>query len=483
MYIGIDIGTSSVKAIVLNEAGNVVDETSVDLSISRPGPLMSEQNPRAWWLATDTAMRSLSEYASDVKAIGLSGQMHGAVLLNSKDEPLRAAILWNDGRSGEECQELEKSTDVRTITGNAAMPGFTAPKLLWVDKHEPLIFRETKKVLLPKDYVRLKMTGEYATDMSDAAGTLWLDTAQRTWSDAMLESTALSPDHMPTLFEGNQVTGELLPSVASRWGMSNVAVVGGAGDQAAGAIGAGSYQRGYATLSLGTSGVIFAPDNEYRPNPAEGVHTFCHALPNTWHQMAVILSAAGSLAWITNELGFQSESHLMTELEQNVPTTEVPIFLPYLSGERTPHNNPRAKGVFIGLTLGSNKYTIAWSVLEGVAFALRDCKDALLNAQADLFSMSVIGGGTRSDLWGQLIADVLNQELVYRHDAAVGPALGAARLAMLGISTHPIDEVCQSAIVRRIIEPNPQNQERVDSRYALFRAAYRQLEPMFEDLN
>lgn len=483
MYIGIDIGTSSVKAIVVNDEGSLMDETSVELAVSRPGPLMSEQSPQEWWLATDSAMRALSSYASDVKAIGLSGQMHGAVLLNSQDEPLRPAILWNDGRSGEECQTLEDSSEVRAITGNAAMPGFTAPKLLWVSKHEPEIFRETKKVLLPKDYVRLRMTGDYATDMSDAAGTLWLDTAQRTWSGTMLDATSLSPDQMPALFEGNQVTGELLPSVAESWGMSQVPVVGGAGDQAAGAIGAGVYKRGNTTLSLGTSGVIFAPDNEYRPNPAEGVHTFCHALPNTWHQMAVILSAAGSLAWITEELRFESEAQLMNELEQNPPTNDIPIFLPYLSGERTPHNNPHAKGAFVGLALRSNRHSIAWAVLEGVAFALRECRNVLLNAEADLTSISVIGGGTRSDLWGQLIADVLNHELIYRDDAAVGPALGAARLAMLGTTQHPVEQVCRPADVRRIVEPNSQNLESLDLRYALFRSTYRQLEPVFGDIN
>ena len=480
MYVGIDIGTSSVKVIVVDQQGQLVDEATEPLSSSRPGPLMSEQDPRHWWRATDQAMQSLNQYGSEVRAIGLSGQMHGAVLLDGEDKPLRPAILWNDGRSGDECVELEASSDVRKTTGNAAMPGFTAPKLLWVKKHEPAVFEDIVKVLLPKDYVRLQMTGEYATDMSDAAGTLWLDTQARRWSSSMLDATSLSSTHMPELLEGCEVTGRLRSEVASKWGMKNVIVVGGAGDQAAGAVGAGAIRRGQATLSLGTSGVIFAPDSQFQPNPEEGVHTFCHAIPETWHQMAVILSAAGSLAWITNELQYASESELMQDLNRKVPKTDIPIFLPYLSGERTPHNDPQAKGAFLGLTLNSDRKALAYSVLEGVAFALRDCRDVLLNAGADLSSVSVIGGGTQSDLWGQLIADVLNMPLIYREEAAVGPALGAARLAILGDTDSTVEEVCVPVPIRQVIAPTSTHNEEIGRRYELYREAYRQLKGSFE---
>ena len=479
MFVGIDIGTSAVKAIVVNDEGLILEEANHALSSSHPGPLMSEQDPQAWWDATDASMQALKAWAPEVRAIGLSGQMHGAVLLDKQANPLRPAILWNDGRSGAECSALEETSPVRTITGNAAMPGFTAPKLMWVAKHEPTLFKATAKVLLPKDYIRLRMTGEYASDMSDAAGTLWLDTAKRCWSQTMLEATGLTLDHMPVLYEGTQVTGTLQPSIAKRWGMNEVPVVGGGGDQAAGAIGAGAIERGQASLSLGTSGVIFAPDSTYQANPDEGVHTFCHAIPNVWHQMAVTLSAAGSLAWITQQLGYTSEADLMEDLDATPAKDSSLMFLPYLSGERTPHNDPSAKGCFLGLTLNSDRKALAWAVLEGVAFALRDCRDVLHNAGADLSSLSLIGGGTRSLLWGQLIANVIEHELILREDATVGPALGAARLAMLGTTDQPLDEVCRPANVIQLIHPDSSQRESIDRKYQLYRECYQNLAQLF----
>ena len=467
---------------MIDEDGNLVAEASEELAVSHPGPLKSEQNPDDWWTAVDAAVRSLSNYTQQIQAIGLSGQMHGAVLLDKHDKPLRPAILWNDGRSGEECGYLEEKSNVREITGNAAMPGFTAPKLLWVRKHEPDIFGSVSKVLLPKDYIRLLMTGCYATDMSDASGTLWLDTASRTWTSTMLEVTHLTESHMPELFEGNEVTATLLPAIARRWSMHEVPVVGGAGDQAAGAIGAGAVTPGHATISLGTSGVIFAPDDKYQPNPDEGVHTFCHAIPNTWHQMAVILSAAGSLSWITKELGFESEAQLMLELQTDLASADIPIFLPYLTGERTPHNDAHAKGVFMGLTPSTNKYAMAYAVLEGVAFALRDCRDVLVQAGADLSTISLIGGGTQSGLWTQLISDVLDMPLNCRDDAAVGPALGAARLAMLGTTGRSTLDVCRSPAIQQQIHPRATEFEEIERRYALYRNTYKQLSSVFHEM-
>ena len=299
MYLGLDIGTSAVKAAVIDDTGSVVDQASAALEVSRPHPLWSEQNPADWWSAANNAVSDLRlPVRKAVRAIGLSGQMHGATLLNKQQRALRPAILWNDGRSAQQCAELEAAVpEMARITGNRAMPGFTAPKLLWVREHEPKIFAEVATVLLPKDYVRLRMTGEMASDMSDSAGTLWLDVAKRRWSEAMLSGTGLDVSQMPKLSEGNEITGELRAEIAEAWGMSRVPVVAGGGDNAAGAIGVGVVRPGDSFLSLGTSGVLFLASDGYRPNPDGGVHTFCHAVPKHWHQMSVILSAASCVDW------------------------------------------------------------------------------------------------------------------------------------------------------------------------------------------
>ena len=483
MYLGIDIGTSAVKTVAMDERGEIVAESSSPLSVSRPGPLMSEQNPDHWWSAVNETVGALLEYTPRVQGIGLSGQMHGAVLLDQADKPLRPAILWNDGRSGDECRELEEAIDVPKGTGNHAMPGFTAPKLLWVRKHEPNLFEATKTVLLPKDYVRLKMTGESATEMSDASGTLWLNVAERSWHRDLLEACELTIEQMPTLLEGNDVSGVLTPEVASAWRMNRVPVVGGAGDQAAGAIGAGAVVPGICTLSLGTSGVMFAPDYGYHPNPSGGIHTFCHALPATWHEMAVMLSAAGSLTWVSQVSGADAEATLIEEIEERNASSNNVFFLPYLSGERTPHNDPLAKGVFSGLTADTDRAELGYAVLEGVAFALRDCYTALENAGANVEQISVIGGGSQSRYWGQLIADVLQRPLIYRRDAAIGPALGAARLAQLGVDGSDIKEVCSEAAIDFTVYPTPERKNQLETRYFEFRALYNELKPHFTRYN
>ncbi|MCY3859497.1 MAG: xylulokinase [Gammaproteobacteria bacterium] len=479
MYLGIDIGTSSVKTIVMNERGEVVSEASSSLSVSRPSQLMSEQRPDSWWDAVNETVGALFEYTPEVQGIGLSGQMHGAVLLDQAEKPLRPAILWNDGRSSKECRELEAAIDVAQCTGNHAMPGFTAPKLLWVRKHEPDLFEATKTILLPKDYVRLKMTGESATDMSDASGTLWLNVAKRSWHSDMLDSCELTVDQMPALFEGSDVTGVLTSEIAASWGMKRVPVVGGAGDQAAGAVGAGAVTPGICTLSLGTSGVMFAPDFGYQPNPSGGIHTFCHALPNTWHEMAVMLSAAGSLTWVSQITKSDSEATLINDIEARQASSDSVIFLPYLSGERTPHNNPLAKGVFSGLTADTDRAELGYAVLEGVAFALRDCYTELEKAGANVEQINVIGGGSQSHYWGQLIADALQRPLIYRQDAAVGPALGAARLAQLGTEGATISDVCREAPIDFMVQPRPERSDKLESRYLEFRALYADLKPHF----
>jgi len=438
MYIGIDLGTSGVKVILLDEQQHILASHTEKLTVSRPRPLWSEQDPEHWWQATDRAMMALAadHDLSAVRALGLTGQMHGATLLDKRQQVLRPAILWNDGRSFAQCLALEAAVPrSRDITGNLMMPGFTAPKLLWIAEHEPQVFAQVDKVLLPKDYLRWRMTGDFATDMSDAAGTLWLDVGRRDWSDELLGACGLSQAHMPRLFEGNQVTGTLLPQMAARWGMPAVPVVAGGGDNAAGAIGVGIYRQGQAMLSLGTSGVYFAVSNGFLSNPEQAVHSFCHALPGTWHLMSVMLSAASCLDWAARLTGLGSVPALLDAAAQCRSTTPPAYFLPYLSGERTPHNNPNATGAFWGLTHEHGPAELARAVVEGVSFGLADGMDALHGTGLRPDSITLIGGGARSEYWRQLLADVSGQALDYRTGGDVGPALGAARLAQL--SCHP----------------------------------------------
>jgi xylulokinase len=483
MYLGIDIGTSAVKAAVVDDTGSVVDQASSALSVSRPNPKWSEQNPADWWSATNNAVSALRLSARKaVRAIGLTGQMHGATLLDKQQRALRPAILWNDGRSAEQCAELEAAVpDMTTITGNRAMPGFTAPKLLWVRRHEPKIFAETALVLLPKDYVRLRMTGETASDMSDSAGTLWLDVARRRWSPAMLAGTGLDESNMPSLWEGNEITGELRAQIAEAWGMARVPVIAGGGDNAAGAIGVGVVRPGEAFLSLGTSGVLFLANDGYRPNPAGGVHTFCHAVPKHWHQMSVILSAASCVDWAARLCGLGTASALFAAAEARSKPSDAEIFLPYLSGERTPHNDPNAQGVLFGLTQETSPAHIAQAVLEGVAFAFRDGMDALLASGVKLDSISVIGGGARSVYWGKILSSVLRRPLTYRDSGAVGPAYGAARLARMGKEKASIEDVCTPPPILHVAEPDERLADRYSESLRRYRALYQNLKSLFSE--
>ena len=486
MYLGLDLGTSSVKAVLTDAAGAVVAEASEPLAVLRPGPHMSEQNPEDWWRAVCRTVAALHDHAAQVEAIGLSGQMHGAVLLDRRGDVLRNAILWNDGRSEAECAALEQAVDVRGCTGNCAMPGFTAPKLLWVRTHETETFARTKKVLLPKDYLRYRMTGEFVSDMSDASGTLWLDVAARRWSAAMLDATHLSEAHMPRLVEGAEVGGMLHPDTAAQWGMRSVPVVGGAGDQAAGAVGVGAVAPGASFVSLGTSGVYFVPDTVYRPNPDGGVHAFCHALPELWHQMSVILSAASCVTWAARLTGAASEQALIDEVESAAlePSSVSSVyFLPYLSGERTPHNDAKALGAFVGLHHDVDRARLGYAVLEGVAFALADGQRALTAAGANLGDVSVIGGGARSMFWGRILAAALGRPVTYREDAAVGPALGAARLAMLGHTGAAPADVCPPAPAVATVEACTEAIERCAARLAVYRSLYDDLRARFADLH
>ncbi len=483
MFLGIDVGTSAVKAVLVDHAGSVVGQASAPLTVARPFALWSEQNPADWWAATNVAVNGLDPgLRSGVRAVGLSGQMHGATMLDRNNRALRPAILWNDGRSAAQCAALElKVPETGRITGNRAMPGFTAPKAMWVREHEPDVFAATTHIVLPKDYVRLRMTGDLASDMSDSAGTLWLDVAARDWSEAMLEATGLTRSHMPLLFEGNQFTGELRAELAEAWGMERVPVAAGAGDNAAGAVGVGVVRPGDAFLSLGTSGVLFLANDGYRPNPAGGVHTFCHALPGRWHQMSVILSAASCIDWAARLCGVKDAGAMLALVEARATPSTGEMFLPYLSGERTPHNDPQAKGVMFGMTHETESAAFGQAVLEGVAFAFRDGLDALLATGATLDTITVIGGGARSAYWGRILSAALDRPLIYRDGGEVGPAYGAAKLAQLALEQGGVEDVCAPPPILSVIEPDSHLVDRFAARMPIFRTLYSSLQPIFQE--
>ncbi|NTX25801.1 xylulokinase [Burkholderia pyrrocinia] len=488
MVIGLDLGTSGVKAVLLDRDGAVRASASRSLSVSRPRPRWSEQAPRDWW---DAACGALAELVADARAagvdphdigaLGLTGQMHGATLLDAHGDVLRPAILWNDGRADAECAELERlAPALRAVAGNLAMPGFTAPKLLWVRRHEPDVFARIAHVLLPKDYLRYRLTGVFATDPSDAAGTLWLDVEKRDYDDTLLDACGLSRAQVPAVFEGNRITGTLLPAVARALGLREIPVVAGGGDNAAGAVGVGIVRPGDALLSLGTSGVYFAVSDGFRANPESAVHSFCHALPRTWHLMSVMLNAAGCVDFTAQLAGYDGVAALLADAETNA-RADRPWFLPYLSGERTPHNDVNAKGVFYGLTPDTQRADLANATLEGVGFALLDGIDALHAAGLAPDGITVIGGGSRSAYWTQMLADLSGRALTLRAGGEVGPALGAARLAHLALEPDaPLDAVCPQLPVVAVREPDMARHAWYrDARRPTFRALYRALEPVF----
>lgn len=479
MFLGIDIGTSGVKAVVLDEASGVAGQGVAALTVQRPHPLWSEQDPESWWRATIAAVQAIDPgVRRAVRGVGLAGQMHGATLLDAADRPLRPAILWNDGRSVAECAALEAAVpDLRAIAGNIAMPGFTAPKLCWVRDHEPDVFAQVATVLLPKDYVRLKMTGDKASDLSDSAGTLWLDVAARRWSGTLLDACGLTEAQMPRLFEGSAITGTLSAAVAELWGMPQVPVAAGGGDNAAGAVGVGVVRDGDALLSLGTSGVIFVATRDFRPNPARAVHAFCHALPGLWHQMAVHLSAASCIDWVARITGATGAADLFARAEAAGPASGPELFLPYLSGERTPHNDAAVRGAFLRLDNDTDAGRLAQAVLEGVAFALADGVDVLREAGTTVDRLAVIGGGARSSYWGRVIAAAMEVDLVYLQGGEVGPALGAARLAQLAVDGGDPATVCVAPPVSHVVSPEPALVAALAPKKAAFRQAYPTITP------
>jgi xylulokinase len=481
VYVGIDIGTSSVKAVLVDEHGASVAQATDSLAVSRPQPGFSEQDPDSWWRATVNAVRQLPASArAAVRAVGLAGQMHGATLLDAQDKPLRPAILWNDGRSGRECLDLERrEPNSRAITGNIMMPGFTAPKLLWVSRHEPEIFRRTACVLLPKDYVRLKMTGEKLSDMSDASGTAWLDVGKRDWSDLLLAATGLSRANMPRLVEGTSPAGTLTAAAADELQLPRVVVAGGGGDNAASAVGLGVVSPGEAFLSLGTSGVLFVVTDRFRPNPERAAHAFCHCLPGRWHQMAVMLSAASVLDWVAQLTGQLDLPLLVETAKEQGLNRQSPFFLPYLSGERTPYNDPNARGVFFGIRPDTTAADLTGAVLEGVALAFADGLDVLIEKGGTVGDITVTGGGARLPYWGELLAAALNRPMTYRLGGEVGAALGAARLARLTLGTERPEDVCVAPPVERVVQPDAGLASLLATRRRTFVRLYENLKSTF----
>jgi xylulokinase len=476
MYLGLDLGTSGVKALLIDGAQRIIASATGDLDVSRPRPGWSEQEPADWVRAAEEAVASLkashpNELAA-VRGIGLSGQMHGATLLDRSDQVLRPCILWNDTRSFVEAAELDADPRFREITGNIVFPGFTAPKLVWVKRKEPDVFARVRRVLLPKDYLRLWLTGEHISEMSDSAGTAWLDVARRRWSPELLAATGLDESHMPALVEGAEPGGTLRAELAGRWGMqSKVVVAGGAGDNAASACGMGTVRPGAAFVSLGTSGVLFAANGSYLPNPESAVHTFCHALPGAWHQMGVILSATDSLNWLSDVTGREA-AELTGELGDELKAPTGVSFLPYLSGERTPHNDAVIRGSFTGLAHESSRSVLTQAVLEGVAFAFRDSLNALQAAGTELSRVTAIGGGSRSRYWLKAIATALGIAVDIPADGDFGAAFGAARLGMIAAEKADPLSVCTPPETAETIEPDRALTSAFVEAYQRYRALY-----------
>lgn len=471
MYLGLDLGTSGLKAVLINDDQTVVAETTAALSVSRPHPGWSEQAPADWITAARAALLDLGNHVSldAVKGIGLSGQMHGATLMDANDDVLRPCILWNDTRSHVEAAAMDADPRFRARTGNIVFPGFTAPKLAWVAKNGSDTFTKVAKVLLPKDYLRLWLTGEHVAEMSDAAGTSWLDTGKRAWDADLLAATGLGLDHMPRLVEGSAVSGQLRSSLADELGLpKGTPVAGGGGDNAATGIGMGIVKAGQAFVSLGTSGVLFAANDGYAPDPDTAVHTFCHAVPDTWHQMGVILAATDALNWFGALVG-QDPAALTADLGE-VQAPDGPLFLPYLGGERTPLNDAKIRGAFIGLDHAHDTAAATRAVLEGVTFALKDSLDALAATGTHPTSLIATGGGARSDYWLKAIATALNLPVTLPVAGDFGAAFGAARLGLMA-ATGAGAEVAIPPATERQIDPDPTLTDAFQEGHARYRAA------------
>lgn len=486
--LGIDTSTTATKALLADDRGRLVAAATSEYGFETPRPLWAEQDPNLWWEATCTSIRSVLSTSgvagSEIAGIGLTGQMHGAVLLDGAGDVLRPAMLWNDQRTGRECDAIRAALGDRLvpITGNDALTGFTAPKLVWVRDNEPEIWQQTRHVLLPKDYVRFRLTGGFATDASDGAGTLLFDLAGRTWSGDVLDALGVERSWMPDVYEGSQVTGQIGSAAAELTGLVvGTPVVAGGGDQAANAVGVGVIDPGTMALSVGTSGVVFAPTETPIYEPSGRVHAFCHAVPDRWHLMGVMLSAAGSLQWLRDAVAPGREFADLVEAAEPVEAAlDGLFFLPYLSGERTPHPDPLARGAFVGLTVRHDLRHMTRAVLEGVAFGLRDNLDLMVEVGLSVpREIRASGGGTRSPLWRQIISDTLGSDLSVA-GTSEGAAFGAALLAMVGIDWF--DTASEAAEEMVTVEPSATPGSRsadLVAAHGQYRTLYPALAPSF----
>jgi xylulokinase len=494
LFLGIDVSTTGAKALLVDEKGAVVTAATTPLTLSTPKPLWSEQDPHEWWAGVTKSIQAALSQArvtgGDVEAIGLTGQMHGLVLLDAEQRVLRPAILWNDQRTGAQCDEIRTRMGGRArlvkVTGNDALTGFTAPKILWVRANEPDVYARARLVLLPKDYVRLRLTGVAAMDKADGSGTLLFDLAARGWSDEVLRALDIPRDWLPPTHEGPEVTGAVTAEAAAATGLrEGTPVMAGGGDQAAGAVGAGAITPGVVSLTLGTSGVVFATTDTPLVEPEGRLHAFCHAVPGKWHLMGVTLSAAGSLQWYRDTLAAnESFDALVAEAASAPAGSEGLIFLPYLSGERTPYPDPLARGAFVGLTVRHRRAHLTRAVLEGVAFSMRDCLDLFAGAGlATVRQIRVAGGGAKGPLWRKIVASALGVELV-TVNSTEGAAYGAALLAGVGAGAwKDVAAACESAIaVTGRDAPDPQWQRAYEALYPRYRAMYPALKAEFAAL-
>lgn len=502
MLLGIDIGTSGAKAVIIDVEGNSVASATCEYPMYTPRPLWCEQDPLDWWSATVLAIRKaldkIGVAAGQIEGVGLTGQMHGLVLLDKWGKSLRPCIMWNDQRTGAQCKAITASIGnerLLELIANPVLPGFTAPKIIWVRDNEPEVYSQIANLLLPKDYVRYRLTGEIATEVSDASGTALLNVRGRNWSVEMLSALDIPARWMPLCLESQEVSGRISAEAAAQTGLiAGTPVVGGGGDQAAQAVGSGILRKGTLSVTLGTSGVVFAATEQFLLEPHGRLHAFCHAIPNRWHLMGVMLSAAGSLRWYRDVIGQQEVAQanssgidaydILTAQAEGVPAgSEGLIFLPYLSGERTPYPDPDARGAYIGLTLRHDKRHLVRAVLEGVAYGLRDSLELMRAIGVEINQVRTSGGGARSHLWRQIIADVFDSEIVLTN-VTEGAAFGSALLAGVGAGVYrSIDEACAATVrITDTVEPGP-NKSIYTDHYSIYNSLYPTLAPTFKRLS
>lgn len=483
LLLGLDVGTSGARALAVDESGKVLAEASSEYPLHSPHPGWSEQDPEDWWRASKEALGKAAKEAGaeaggEVVGIGLTGQMHGSVFLDSSDEVIRPALLWNDQRTEDQCEEITDAVGEERLiqrAGNPALTGFQAPKVLWLRDEEPENYEKVARVLLPKDYVRLRLTGEYATDVSDAAGTLFLDVGNRDWSEEILKALDIPREWMPAVYEGPESTGKLKDDVARELGLaSGIPVAAGGGDNAAAAVGVGVVREGIVSSSVGTSGVIFAHAEEFTPDPSGALHAFCHAVPEAYHLMGVTLSAGGSLSWWHDTLDGEHSYEELSEIASDAPPgSEGLLFLPYLSGERTPHSDPAARGAFFGLTARHGKEHMTRALMEGVVFSLNESLEIMHGLGTPVEEVRAIGGGARGELWRQLQADIYGIP-IYRTTTDEGPAYGAALLAGVAAGIYEDVHEASSQVELRdeVTEPQEENVKLYEEYFEAYRSLY-----------